>query len=417
MEGNGLFSLFVIFLAVAIAPLIASCIPRVRVPGVVVEIVLGMVIGPFVLGLVEPTLVLDTLSSFGLAFLFFLAGYEVNFEQIKGRPIARATAGWFLGLLLALSVAAAMVAAGVPGSPLYIGAALCTTALGALIPILRDQGELETPFGTLVLATGALGEFGPIVLMAVVLETARSGFTSALALNVFLLLVLGGVLLARKVRLPWLARIIRGTLHTTGQLAIRLAILLVVAFVFVADLMGLEFLLGAFAAGVIVAQMIRTLPDGDETVHVVEGKLEAVGYGFLIPIFFLMSGVKFNLGALLASPLALALLPAFLVLFFVIRGLPALFLFRRDLPPRGRIALGLFAATQLPLVIAISNLGVESGQMAVEVASSLVGAGMLSMLLYPVLALALRRSGGAASSPPNAVHTPGKPTAQRGATM
>ena len=198
MEGNGLFSLFVIFLAVAIAPLIASCIPHVRVPGVVVEIVLGILIGPFVLGLVEPTLILDTLSSFGLAFLFFLVGYEVNFEQIKGQPITRATAGWFLGLILALSVAAAMVAAGVPGSPLYIGAALCTTALGALIPILRDQGELETPFGTLVLATGALGEFGPIVLMAVVLETARSGLTSALALNVFLLLVLGGVLLARR---------------------------------------------------------------------------------------------------------------------------------------------------------------------------------------------------------------------------
>jgi Kef-type K+ transport system membrane component KefB len=139
--------------------------------------------------------------------------------------------------------------------------------------------------------------------------------------------------------------------------------------------------------------------------------LEGVGYGFLIPIFFLMSGVKFNLGALLASPLALALLPAFLALFFVIRGLPAFFLFRHDLSPRGRTALGLFAATQLPLVIAISNLGVESGQMTVEVASSLVGAGMLSMLLYPVFALALRRNGGAASSRTNAVHTSGRPTA------
>ena len=193
--------------------------------------------------------------------------------------------------------------------------------MGALIPILRDQGELETPFGTLVLATGALGEFGPIVLIAVVLETARSGLTSAFALHMFLLLVLSGVLLARNVRPPWLTRVMRGTLHTTGQLAIRLAILLVVTFVFVADLLGLEFLLGAFAAGVIVAQVIRTLPDGDETVHVVEGKLEGVGYGFLIPTFFLMSGVKFNLGALLASPLALVLLPVFLVLFFVIRGL------------------------------------------------------------------------------------------------
>jgi Kef-type K+ transport system membrane component KefB len=393
---NELLHFFFIVTAAALAPVLVDLIPRVKIPVVVVEIALGVLIGPQVLGLAETSPIIEAFSQFGLAFLFFLAGFEIDFDKIKGVPLNRALLSWIVSLVGALALGGVLQAAGITISFLYVGLAMATTALGALLPMLGDAGELETGFGAHAVAYGALGEFGPIVMMALLLETERGGLTSALILNVFVLLVMFSLLAARRWWPARLMRLIGHTMHSSAQLAVRIAIFLIVGFVVLAELMGLDFLLGAFAAGLVIAQFVKRTPESaTHEVKALLAKFEGIGFGLLIPIFFVVSGIKFDLDALLGSPTSLVMLPVFLGLFFVVRGLPALWFYRRELGRDDRLALGLFGATALPLVIAITDLGVESGRMAGDLATAMVGAAMLSVFLYPLLGFSLRRRAGA----------------------
>jgi Kef-type K+ transport system membrane component KefB len=181
-------------------------------------------------------------------------------------------------------------------------------------------------------------------------------------------------------------RLVETTMGTSGQLAIRLSLLLIVALVVLASEFGLDVILGAFAAGFIVGLVIR-----DQDAHEFEAKLDAVGYGFLIPVFFIATGMDYDVDALLGSAWAIALVPGFALLFLLVRGLPAWLLYRGELEPPERLSLVFFSAAALPLVVAITEIGTEVGVMRAEEASALIGAGMLSILLYPLLALALRR--------------------------
>jgi Kef-type K+ transport system membrane component KefB len=386
MALNELHSLLLIFCIAAVAPLLCDYVPRIRLPLVVAEIALGILVGPQVLGWANAGPTIQVLSRFGLASLFFLAGFEINFPAIGGRPLLLAGLGWLTSLAVCLGVGFALQGLGVVDSGLVVGAALSTTALGTLMPILRDARELPTRFGAYAVASGAMGEFGPILLIALALSSGEGEPGGSLLLMlVFTAVIVVGALVALTYRPPRLVIALQEKMHTSAQLPVRLAVLVLASLVFLARDLGLDSILGALAAGILVA-----LASPGEYGEALRHKLEALGYGFFVPIFFVTTGLRYDLHGLLSSRMALLQLPMFLVLFLIVRGLPAL-LTRRDLDLRSQVALGLLAATQLPLVVAITEIGVKSGRLSQETAASLVGAGMASVLLFPLAALILRR--------------------------
>jgi Kef-type K+ transport system membrane component KefB len=373
--------LVVVAAASALAPLLAALVGRVvGIPLVVFELALGILVGPAVLGWVQPTGVFDTLSNIGVAMLFFLAGSEIDFAAIRGRPLRRSILGWLVSLVA--GVGAGLMLAPDPVAGVFIGIALTSTALGALLPMLRDAGELRTGFGAAVVALGAVGEFGPLVAISLFLS-GREPLRSAVVLAVFVVLAAGAILLAARGTHLGLHRIITATLHTSGQFAVRLVLVIVALLVALSVVLGLDMLLGAFAAGVIFRLL---LADGDPTaVHTVESKVDAVGFGFLVPLFFLHTGVTFDLPALLADPTFLLAVPVFLVLLLVVRGLPAMLSSPRGAPAADRCALALFGATGLPIIITVTAIGTEDGVLSAGLATALVTAGLLSVLLFPLL--------------------------------
>jgi Kef-type K+ transport system membrane component KefB len=370
----------------AMAPILADLSRRVRVPIVVAEIVLGIIVGPELLDLASTDDFVESLSTFGLAFLFFLAGIEIDFERIRGAPTRLGVGGWVVSLALGLGIAVALWAAGAIDAPILVGLALTTTALGTLMPILRDSGVLDERFGKYVLGAGAAGEFGPVVIVSIILAVEAGEPWRTTLLFVFAALVVGATLLALRAQPARVVRLIETTMGTSGQLAVRLSVLLVIAMVALASEFSLDVILGAFAAGIIVGLVIR-----DRDAKEFEAKLDALGYGFLIPIFFIATGMDYDVDALLSSPSAIALVPGFALLFLIARGLPVWLLYRDELDRAERRTLALFSASALPLVVAITEIGTEVGVMREEEAAALVGAAMLSILLFPLLALLLRR--------------------------
>jgi Kef-type K+ transport system membrane component KefB len=385
------------FLAVGVAAALAAfaagvVAPRFPLPVVVVEIVLGICIGPDLLGLADPDAFLDFFSSLGLGMLFFFAGYEIDLDRIRGAPLRLGVLGWILSLILAYGLGGLLALTGVVISLLFTGSALATTAIGTLIPVLSDAGELRTRFGTFLLAAGAVGEFGPILLITLVFST-KAATTNALILLAFVAIaVVAAVAAVRGVGRGW--GLLDRTLETSGQLAVRLLVVTVFALGTLAATLGLDLLLGGFVAGLIA----RTALKGRE-VDVLESKLAAVGYGFLIPFFFVVSGIKFDLDALTQNPVRLLELPLFVGLFLVVRGVPALVLYRDVLDRRDRVSLAVFSATALPLVVAITTIAVEEGHMRSSTAASLVGAGILSTAIMPVVGLRMRAGRAAMAEP------------------
>jgi Kef-type K+ transport system membrane component KefB len=400
----------VLILAAAfMAPFLSDHLSRwIAIPSVVLELLLGVLIGPVALGWAHQGEVVTAISDLGLSMLMFLAGYEIDFGRIRGRPLRLAVTGWLISLAAGLVIAGAVVLWLDGSSPddlvahhsaaaLVIGLAITTTALGTILPPVRDAGLLPTPLGGRILAVGAMGEFGPIVAVALLLTTSNPART-ALLLVAFVALALAGVWLATRKRPPRLARMVSATLGASTQVAVRLAMLVVVFMLWVALGLGLDALVGAFSAGIIVKAFLGK--GSRSEAHVVESKLEGIGFGFLVPFFFVMSGVRLDLLALAASPAAIATIPVFLLLFLLIRGLPTLVLHRADsLAKAGRNALALFASTQLPMVVVITSIGVQVGAIKTSTAAALVTAGMLSVLIFPLLALRL-----AAGIPATAQH-------------
>ena len=359
---------------------------------VVLELLLGILIGPDVLDIAAADEFIDFFSNLGLGMLFFFAGYEIDFERIRGRPLQLGAIGWALSVAIAYGLGGLLAAAGVVISFLYTGSAMATTAIGTLIPILRDNGELKTPFGTNLLAAGAMGEFGPILLITLVLSAGQPAH-EALILIAFVALAIAIALISVRLVSPgW--TLLESTLESSSQLAVRIAVVLVFGLVAIAGSLGLDILLGGFVAGLITRIALR----GHE-VEVFDSKLTAVGFGFLIPFFFVTSGIAFDLDALLGSSSALLKLPLFLVLFLVIRGAPALLLYRDRLDRRDRAALAFYSATELPLVVAITTIAVDLGHMRSTTSAALVGAAIISTFLYPQIALTLRQ-GRAGGEPP-----------------
>jgi Kef-type K+ transport system membrane component KefB len=377
-------SFLVIVTVAALAAFLAAFVgTRMVVPVVVIEIVAGIIVGPEVLDLAKSDEFIDFFSDLGLGMLFFFAGYEIDFERIRGVPLRLAVLGWFLSLALAYALGGLLELSGLVLSLVFTGSAMATTAIGTLIPILGDAGELRTRFGTYLLGAGAVGEFGPILLITLVFSTKGAAANAALLVCFVLLAVATAVVAVGGTGRGW--PMIERTLETSSQLAIRFAVVLVFALGTLAASLGLDLLLGGFVAGVIARVALR----GHE-VRVFESKLTAVGYGFFIPFFFITSGLEFNLSALTDDPVRLLELPLFLAIFLVVRGVPALLLYRRELDHPDRLALALFSATQLPLVVAITSIAIEEGHMRSSTAASLVGAAILSTMIFPLFGLRLR---------------------------
>jgi Kef-type K+ transport system membrane component KefB len=376
-------SFFAIVVVAALAAIAVAALPRRFAPPVVViELVLGIVVGPEILDLAKTDDFIEFFSNLGLGMLFFFAGYEIDFERIRGRPLRLGLLGWLLSIALAYGIGGVLAAAGVVVSFLYTGSAMATTAIGTLIPILRDTGELKTRFGTYLLAAGGAGEFGPILLVTLVLS-AKQPLHEAAILVLFVALALA--LALASVRLAWRGwPALERTFEASSQLAVRITVVLVFGLVLLASELGLDVLLGGFVAGMIVRLALK----GRE-LAVFESKLTAVGFGFFVPFFFVTSGIEFDLAAL-GSAAALLKLAMFLALFLVVRGTPALLLYRRVLQARERLALAFYSATELPLVVAITTLATEGGHMTTSTAAGLVGAAMLSTLIFPFVGQALR---------------------------
>ena len=380
------------FLAIVATAAIAGTLCAVAgglgvfVPVVVVELVLGVLIGPQLLDLAHVDSFTEFFGDLGLGMLFFFAGYEIDIERIRGEPLLLGLAGWVLSLVIAYSLGGILAAFGVVVSLVYVGSALATTAIGTLIPVLSDTGELETDFGRYLLAAGAVGEFGPILLLTLVLST-QSAVHNALILVAFVALAVGVAVLAVRSAgrtVPMLER----TIETSSQLAVRWIVVLVFALALLASELGLDLLLGGFAAGLITRQTLRA-----REIPFFDSKLAAVAFGVFIPFFFVVSGMRLDVDALFSSVGSVAKMATFFVLFLVVRGTPAMLLYRRVIPLRqDREALALFTATQLPLVVAITTVAVDGGHMRSSTAAALVGAGALSTLAGPLHGLHVRRS-------------------------
>lgn len=384
METYHVELLLLAFVAV-LAPVLAELPRNVRIPTVVLEIFLGIFIGPSVFNLADTDGLIGPLSEIGLTFLLFMVGFEVDLGAIKGKPLSLAVGGWFFSFLLGLLCMFLLHATGLIQAPPVLAAlAVSTTALGVIAPVLRDRGEMDSSFGQFLLAAAAMGEFGPLLFISLLLIPSHSTILHTLFVVTFIIIALVAADIALRVRKSLLLDMVAHTMHSSGQLPVRVCVLVLAALVALAGKFGLNIVIGAFAAGLLVGIVNR-----GERADLLRNKLDALGYGFFIPIFFIAAGIKFDLGALWASPLVPFQLILLLILFILVRGAPVL-LYQKELAPEDKVPFVLYSATGLPLIVIISEIGISSGLMMPDKAAVLVCAGMISVMLFPVLAEKLR---------------------------
>ena len=380
---KGLDDLVAVALVAALAPLIVAMLPGPRIPQVVIFLLGGVLIGPHVLGLAD-TSSIQLLANIGLGFLFLLAGYELDPRLLRQQPGRLAIGGWVMSAAIAVGVTAGLTAAGYIRDYVPVGLALTTTALGTLLPILRDNNMLGGEFGRYVFAAGAVGELFPILIIAVFLGQ-RGSFVALASVALVGALALTLTFVPRLARSAAVQRVVTEGQEATGQVTLRWSMVLLFALLAVASRFGLDVVLGAVLAGMVLRGWTRHLNVDAESL---EHKFDAVGYGLFIPIFFISSGMSFDLKSISEDPLRLLL---FFVLLIVVRGLPSLLVYRRALAPVQRLEMTFITATSLPLLIALAAIGEQDGVMLPSTAASLIGAGVLSVLVFPLIAVGLHR--------------------------
>src|SRR6266576_4203167 len=376
--------LAIVAAAALAAPLALGLFPGIRLPAVVLEIVLGIVIGPQVLGWVSIDTPIKVMSLLGLAFLLFLAGLEVDYERLRGRVLRLTALGYVISFGLALLIGLGLHAGGLVKSPLLVGIALSATSLGIVVPVLKDAGQVDTPFGQLVVAGASIAEIATIVLLSLFFSGEASGLgVKLLLLGLFGLFVLAvGVAVLGAERSMRISAAFLRLQDTTAEIRIRGSFVLLTLFVVLAERLGLEAILGAFLAGAIIK-----LVDRDQTMTHPEfrQKLEAVGYGVFVPVFFVVTGLRFELNALFANATNLARVPIFLAALLVVRGLPALF-YKSVTTRTQTVAAALLQATSLSFLVVAGQIGVQLDLLRPAVYAALVAAGLLSVLLFPLMA-------------------------------
>jgi Kef-type K+ transport system membrane component KefB len=374
-----------------LAPLLLGLAPRVRLPAVVLEIVAGILLGP-VLHWVHVDLTIQVLSTLGLAFLLFLAGLEIDFDQLRGPALRLAGLGILLSLGIGVVVGFGAYSVGLVSAPLFLAITLLATSLGLVVPVLKDAQQAETRFGQLVIAAASLADFGAVVLLSLFFsrEAGSPGVKVALLASFAISVVLLAATIARAERFAWLTRVLVRLQDTTAQIRVRGAVLLLVALAALAARFGVELLLASFMAGAVLSLVDR---DQMSTHPQFQTKLQALGYGFLIPVFFVSSGLQFDLASL-ASPASLVKIPLFVAALLAVRGLPAV-LYTGTFGRPQALAAGLLQATSLPFIVAATQIGLALKVIQPSTGAALVAAGLVSVVLFPAIALSITRGAAA----------------------
>jgi len=384
------FTNLLIVMGVALlAPFLLGLFPRLQLPSVVLEIVAGIVVGPSVLGLAEVDQTVEVVALLGLAFVLFLAGLEIEFDKLRGPLLRLSGLSFALSFAIAVLVSLALKVGGLVDTPLLVAIILCATSLGVLVPVLKDAGEISSTFGQLIIAAASIADFGAIILLSIFFSGEGGVGSTLLLIGALAVLaaVVFGVVREAEHSMRVRADLLR-LQDTTAQIRVRAALVLFVGFAALAETLGLEVILGTFIAGAIVS-----LVDRDEvmTHPGFRRKLEAVGFGFFIPAFFVTSGVRFDLDALTSSASSVVMVPVFLAALLAARGVPAM-VYRRAIGARNAAIAGLLQATSLPFIVAATAIGSELGLIDAAGSAALIGAGLLSVLIFPLSGLlALKR--------------------------
>jgi Kef-type K+ transport system membrane component KefB len=390
-------SLLIVGVVAVAVPLLLGLVPAVKVPPAVFEILGGVLVGPAVLGWVHLDVAVRVISDLGLGFLLFMAGYEINLRRFDRRVLSLAGRAFAASAALALLVAYGLQLGGQIKDGLLVGITLMATALGILVPILKDAGQTETRFGNLIMVAGSLAELVPVLLLSVFFSasSANPGVELGLLAGFIGLTAVVVVVTQRVSGLRPLREVVQRLESTSSQLGVRLAITFALAFGVVAERFGLATILGAFLAGIIV----RRTGESPTTQEQFQVKLEAIGFGFLIPVFFVSTGAGLDISALFSSTRAIVLVPVFLVALLVVRGVPAA-LYARAVGHTHAWAAGFMQATSLTFIVVATVIGVETGHQRPSTAAALVVAGLLSVVIYPPLALRLLHRATARPEPP-----------------
>ncbi|HMD57414.1 MAG TPA: cation:proton antiporter [Solirubrobacteraceae bacterium] len=404
-------NLLIVVVVAFLAPLTLGFFPRLRLPAIVLEILLGIVIGPSVLGWVSVDAPVSILSLIGLAFLLFLAGLEIDVQRLRGRTLRLTAAGFALSFVIGIVVGLLLHAGGFVKSPLFIAIVLVSTSLGVIVPVLKDSENIATDFGQLVIAAASIADFGAIILLSLFFSGKGSTDTAGklILLGIFgLVVVLTGLAIAGVEREGGLSRVLLRLQDTTAQIRVRGAFVLLIGFVALAQKVGFETILGAFAAGALLS-----LIDRDQTMTHPEFrlKLEAAGFGIFIPVFFVTTGLHFDVNALFSSVSTVVRIPLFLLALLLVRGLPALLYVRLIGRSKAMVA-GILQATTLPFIVAATQIGVQIGVVTAASAAALIAAGLLSVIIFPALGLSLLRREERAAGvvmAPAAIPTPAMP--------
>jgi Kef-type K+ transport system membrane component KefB len=388
---RGLQSLLAVFAVAALAPVLVAVLPGPKIPQVVFFLAGGVIIGPHVLGVADTDSV-QLVANAGLGFLFLLAGYELDPALLRLKAGRLAMAGWAMSVLISVGVTAALAATGFVKDYIPIALALTTTALGTLLPILHDNGMLGGSFGRYVFAAGAVGELFPIIAIAVFLSQG-SHFAALVSLLSVGLLALALAAVPYLVRTERLQKVLRDGQNATSQIMLRWSVVLLFGLLVIAARFGEDVVLGALLAGMVLRGWTQRM---GIDVHGLEDKFDAVGYGIFIPVFFVSSGMTLDIAGIAQNPLRLLV---FFLLLLAVRGLPALLIYRKALPLRKRIEMTFITATAMPLLVALAEIGLRDGKMIPSNAAALVGAGVLSVLVFPAIAIALAKKDAATTAP------------------
>lgn len=378
----------ILVIAVA-APLFAAALPRRWVPAVVLEIGLGILVGPHGLDWLRPDLAVQVVALLGLAMLLFLAGLEVDVRAWRGALLWTILLGYGGSLALGYVFGWALRPLGWVEHPVLLAVTLSATSLGLVVAVLKDADLLGTPLASVTIAAASLADFAAVVLLSILFSMDGGSAAAKLSLLALFVALIGAVVIAAAIsgRNRRLAGVVVSLQDGTAAIRVRLAVALMVAFVVLAEHVGLESILGAFLAGAAVAALDR---DSSSHPHF-RLKLESMGYGFLVPVFFVTSGMRLDVSGLFASPADLLRVPVFALALLAARGLPAL-LFRRRLGSSSTTAAGLLLATSLPFIVTATQIGLLTGRMSDTTATALVCAGLVSVLAFPAVAVAVAKS-------------------------
>ena len=390
--------LLVMILAAAV-PLLLGLAPKVPIPSSVVEIAAGILIGPAVLNWVSDDPVINVFAKLGVALLLFLAGLEIDFVKLRGRPLRLGLVAFVASLLVGLALALPLGAVGVVIDPLLVAIILSSTSLGIVIPVLKDAGILDSRAGTFLVAACSIAEFGSIVVLSMFFSPTGSAnpATTILKLGVLALLVAAIAYLASR-RGAWRTRvdaIVFRLQDSSSQLRVRIAMLLMIALLVISEGLKFDAILGSFLAGALLSAV--TDPAKEEELGHVRHKLEGIGFGFFVPIFFVATGLSFPVDQLFSDWSTALRVPMFLAMLLLARGLPVLVL-RRDLARAELLPSALLQATSLSFIVVAAQIGVAVHELKPINAASLVAAGMLSVLLFPAIALRVLDRGAPAAS-------------------